>query len=88
MKKIYTLFLMDQEPESRSVGEFGHDIIGVYEDVACAIKAIEDRMRSTKRGVLETFLITETTFGGTSFDSKEVFKSGYLPHERSTRLKK
>ncbi len=72
MKNIYMLFAMDEEPDTRVLGEFGHRIVGVYESVECALKVAEDCMRYHS-----TLLIIESPLGGPCFGSKEVFKWGW-----------
>ena len=69
MMNVYTLFAMDEEPGSRVIGEFGHDIIGVYD---CMIEAI--KVAETYKCNHEALLITVTTLGGTSFNSKELWR--------------
>jgi hypothetical protein len=69
---VYTLITMDEEPGSRVIGEFGHEIIGVYESVEHAIKIAEDHMRSSR-----TLLLIESPLGE-SHQSREVFKWGEM----------
>ena len=69
MMNVYTLFAMDEEPGTRVTGEFGHEIIGVFESYDEAVK--EGLYYSDNH---EALLITMTTLGGSNFNSKEVWK--------------
>ena len=66
---IYTLFAIDEEPETRLRGDKCHDIIGVFEsftqahEVAVRYKCNHD-----------TLLITRSVLGGIYFSSEEVWR--------------
>ena len=66
---VYTLFAMDEEPETRHVGEFGHGIIGVYATQGKA-REIADQYKSN----YDSLLIVRSVVGDASFRSKEVWR--------------
>lgn len=66
---VYTLFAMDEEPETRVRGEMGHDIIGVYESFTDA-RDVADQYTCNH----DALLIMRTVLGGTSFSSEEVWR--------------
>jgi hypothetical protein len=44
MTKTYTVYLMDEEPETRMCGEFGHIVAGVF-DTFEAAKSIAEQFK-------------------------------------------
>ena len=66
---VYTLFAMDDEPETRVIGEMGHEIVGVYESLDDA-KKVAEQYKCNR----DALLIVRSVVGGASFRSEEVWK--------------
>ncbi len=66
---VYTLFALDEEPETRVIGEFGHEIIGVYATQGEA-REVADQYTCNH----DSLLIVKSVVGGPSFSSEEVWR--------------
>lgn len=66
MRYTYTVYAMDEEPGTRVAGEFGHEIIGVFDSLAGAIEVAQQYKQYDNVIVMKNQLFGLT---GASWDS-------------------
>jgi|DEB0MinimDraft_10_1074344.scaffolds.fasta_scaffold41564_4 hypothetical protein len=74
MKDVYILFALDEEPGKRCTGEFGHDIIVVYESLEEAKSAASEFMDGR---FFDDLLVYRSVVGGEILSSEEVWRWSY-----------
>ena len=75
MKCTYTVYAMDEEPETRQLGEFGHIIIGVFDSFDAAKAIAEQYKQYENLYIMENVLIGSTAeWQSVRCTSKEVWR--------------